>query len=124
MGIQCDCSCDYEDGEQNGFFERIVRSREDRVCCECGETIGRSEQHELSGAFWSNGGCWRRRTCLPCMRIRKQYCPTGWMYGQLADQIEPCIGFDYREVPDADGPDDPMFDGDVAVAQTKGKTDD
>jgi hypothetical protein len=53
------------------------------------------------------------------MRIRKHYCPHGWRFGELADQIEPCIGFDYREVPD-DEPHDPQYDGDIPIGETGG----
>jgi len=49
------------------------------------------------------------------MRIRDHYCSGGWLIGGLAEQIEHCIGFDYREVPDQDGEDDPQFDGGVPV---------
>ena len=118
MGIQCDCSADVEHEGNSGYCERIVRSRKDTTCCECGEAIPRGEPHELAGGFHEDKSRWTARTCLPCMRIRQHYCPHGWYFGQLAEQIEPCIGFDYRELP-RDEPDDPRYDGDVALARTE-----
>ncbi len=95
--ISCDCSVEHEDGM--GFFSDTWRTaRKEHVCCECGEPIRKGERHQYSSGVWD--GAWGSfRTCRTCVAIRERYCPHGWVYGDLAEQIYDCIEFDYRVVP-------------------------
>lgn len=101
--IECDCSVDIDEYSAV-CLERIVTARKQHECCECGEPIRPGERHEVAESLFD--GRWSRfRTCAPCLAIRERYCPHGWEWGHLAEDIEDCIGFDYREVPEDD--DDP-----------------
>jgi len=109
--ISCDCSCD--DGEMPRCSDEAIRkARKPYYCCECQETIKRGQQYEDATGIDHDGRAYHYRTCLPCSRIRKHYCPSGWIWGELAEAVYDCIGFDYREVPTGDGGE---FDGDVEL---------
>lgn len=115
MGIQCDCSCDCDEMPR---VERdtVRKARKEHQCCECLEPIVPGERYQEHKGIDYDGDPFLYRTCLPCQRIRQQYCPSGWYVGGLADQIEECIGWDYREHP-PDEEDDPVYDGDVKLSQ-------
>jgi hypothetical protein len=103
--IACDCSADIDCGEQCDFScveERVARKPHE--CCECHETIRPGTRYRINTCCY-DGKIERCKTCLPCARIRKWYCPGGWYPGELAEQLIECeaIGFDYREAP---GPDE------------------
>ena len=56
-------------------------------------------------------GCWEGEwdtfiTCSVCVKIRERYCPDGWNYGELRQQIEDCLGFDYTEVEEEEEEDE------------------
>jgi len=98
--ISCDCSCDCYDGPE---FSREAwrKARKQHECVECGETINPGDRYEYSCGVWD--GSWDdHHTCAPCVAIRSHYCPGGFCYGELAQQIDECLGFDYREVPEDD----------------------
>ena len=111
--ISCDCSCDDFDSDRCASLV-IRKARKTHECCECQKPIRPGQQYEDATGIDSEGEPYRYRTCLPCKRIREHYCPSGWLWGCLAETLMDCIGFDYREVPTGDGGE---FDGDVAVAQ-------
>ncbi|MFA5053175.1 MAG: hypothetical protein WC565_03915 [Parcubacteria group bacterium] len=98
--ISCDCSTD--DGERPSICRIEWRkARKPHKCCECGDTIAKGQRYEHVSGLWD--GNWDRHdTCATCVAIRERYCPHGWIYGSLAEQIEECLDFDYREVPDAE----------------------
>jgi len=100
--ISCDCSVDCSDYESPSVCHTEWRkARKEHTCEECGEPIKVGERHEYVCGLWD--GRWdRHRTCAPCVAIRARYCPHGFIYGELAQQIEECLGFDYREVPELD----------------------
>jgi hypothetical protein len=92
----CDCSIDVDEGATCAW-EEWRTARKPHVCCECRETIEPGETYEHARGVW--GGRWYAyRTCAPCARIRQDYCRWGWEYGALAEQIEACLGFNYREL--------------------------
>jgi len=98
--ISCDCSC--TDGDPASVYRTQWRkARKEHLCCECDDPIKVGDKHEYVTACWD--GTWDdHRTCKTCVAIRERYCPHGWLFGQLAEIIEECLGFDYREVPEMD----------------------
>ena len=96
----CDCSIEIYDSD---FPARILRqgrfrARKERKCCECGKIIRRGEEYWMQHIIYP---CGHRVyfTCVPCFSIRMDYCGSGYIFAELADQIKDCLGFDYREVP-------------------------
>jgi hypothetical protein len=93
----CDCSIDV-DVSATCAWEEWRTARKPHVCCECEAEIALGETYEHARGVW-DGRWYVYRTCAPCARIRQDYCRWGWEYGALAEQIEECLGFDYREIP-------------------------
>lgn len=115
--IECDCSStDYDDNWC--YSERIRGARKQHWCCECSEAIMPGQHYEDASGIDAGGDPFRQRTCLPCSRIRAHYCPRGWIFGELRQQFEYCVGFDYVTGPDLDD-DDPRYDGDVPLMQSE-----
>jgi len=97
--IACDCSADASDDSAAVSSEAWRKAKKQHDCCECGAAIHRGERYEYVTGLWD--GSWNAyKTCAACVRIRKWYCPGGWRHGHLAEQIEDCVGFDYRTVPE------------------------
>lgn len=96
-GITCDCSLDTYDYDASAiYFDKLVIARKSHVCCECKRTIQAGEQYENVRAMYET--VWGTyKTCLGCYRLRQAFCPRGWLFGDLAYQIEECIGFNYLE---------------------------
>ena len=116
--MTCDCSADVDELPRcSNEATRTARKKHD--CIECGDTIGPGEGYMHEWGIDSEGCPYCYRTCLPCHRIRTHYCPWGWYWGGLAEQLEDCIGFNYVTGPDPDQDDDPWFDGDVPVGKPK-----
>lgn len=75
------------------------------------------ETYELVKGLWD--GSWEtHKTCLGCTRIRQHFCPGGWIYTMLAEQVADCIGFNYtRDDDEEDECDEPcMYPGCEACA--------
>jgi hypothetical protein len=124
MGIQCDCSIVFDAGETIRCSSKAIRkARKQHQCVECLEDIEPGQRYEHVRGLDVDGDPFSDRTCLPCAAIRDQYCPSGYHVGHVAEQIEPCIGWDYREHPPG-GPDDPQYDGSVAERKPIGRYDD
>lgn len=93
--MQCDCSVDVDGDTAVMFRVKQVKARKQHACCECGDVIEVGESHEMVTGLWD--GSWDTyRTCAYCERIRSAYCPGGYYYGELAEQIYECLEFDYR----------------------------
>ncbi len=89
----CDCSISAPPENQIQISSYIETSNESQICCECKGTIPAGKKFEFSetrGAVFS-----KFATCIGCARLRKKYCPRGAMIGQLAKQLESCLGFNY-----------------------------
>lgn len=111
--ISCDCSVDTSEFDAIRCITTEIRTaRKSYECCECDEGIKPGKKYEHSSGIDHHGDPFRFRTCLPCSRIRKHYCPNGYIWGDLAETIRDCIGFDYRTIPTGDGGE---YDGDVEV---------
>jgi hypothetical protein len=97
--ISCDCSIEGAD-EGNECYRDIIRTaRRFWRCCECHEQIKPGNQYEHVSAKFD--GTWGQfQTCLPCLAIRRRYCPNGWWFGDLADNLRECLGFDHLKVPE------------------------
>lgn len=100
--MMCDCSCDHDYNTRPQVCRvRTRRARVPHVCCECHEEIPQGARYEEVTGLWECG--WDRFcTCLPCVGIRRDYCPNGWFYGGLGDQISECLGFSPFEVPEGE----------------------
>lgn len=115
MSIQCDCSVDCDEPARC-YSDRNIIARKEHVCIECRATIKRGERYKREKGIGFQGDTFSYATCMPCARIRAHYCSNGWIWGDLADTIQECIGWDYREDP-PDDEHDPQFDGNVPVRE-------
>lgn len=94
MIISCDCSIDASDSSPDIYNESYKVARKQHTCYECHRTIEPKEKYHSVTGLWD--GAWSTfKTCLGCSRIRKRFCPHGFRFGDLAEQIEDCIGFNY-----------------------------
>lgn len=101
MPASCDCSITCYDMP---VFSSVTwrKARKKHVCCECGEEI-------LPGALYEHvSGKWERSmdtyaTCRPCASIREDFCPGGWIYGDLWEMLGECLGLDRDEDGGEDG---------------------
>ena len=100
MTPHCDCSIDAGDFEQAEFcYARWRTARKQHSCCECFDPILPGQIYEETSGRW-DGTLSRHKTCHTCVIIREHYCPHGWLYGELAQTIFDCLGFDYRTAED------------------------
>ncbi len=91
----CDCSADV-DGCAEFYAEEFPVARKEHKCCECGEKILPQNKYHKAVGKWE-GDFQVFKTCMPCYNIREHYCAGGYYFGELAEQIRECLGFDYRE---------------------------
>jgi hypothetical protein len=112
--MTCDCSVDCNEPPRCST-EATRTARKRHTCIECRESIAPGERYVDESGIDYAGTPYRFSTCTPCHRIREHYCPNGWWWGELAETLKDCIGFDYVTGP-SDDDDDPWFDGDVPVA--------
>lgn len=73
---------DYDGG--NEFYAEAVvkKSRKVHRCCECHEAIQAGASYVRSTGK-SDGGVFSEATCCPCHEIRKAFCCSGWIFGEL-----------------------------------------
>lgn len=91
--MECDCSYDVDDYVEI-LSDNVVKARKQHICLECGEPIKPGDKYEdVNGIY--EGEFVNYKTCLPCVAIRKRYCPNGWLYGGLREHITECIEMDY-----------------------------
>ena len=94
MSMQCDCSID-TDYCRADFVSKVIRkARKPHKCIECFGEIKPGDQYEYVTGMWE-GTIDEFKTCMPCLRIRKDFCSNGWLYGGLREAIYECLGFDY-----------------------------
>lgn len=99
LGFECDCSVDH-DAMPRVQDSTIRRARKPHTCVECGRTIAPGERYEVYSGIGHDGDPFRDSTCLGCYRIRERWCAGGWFRGGVAEQVQECLGFDYRDDPD------------------------
>ena len=88
--MKCDCSLD-PDAEGPAFLrEDYPLARKEHTCCECGGTIQPGEEYERAALVMQSR--WSTYvTCMSCVRIRREYCPGGWVYGSLRETLDECL---------------------------------
>ena len=93
MDIICNCSVDVD--ETYDVSRTVVRvARKEHKCCECEQPIKPGQKYEyVSGCYEGKWDVWR--TCIPCKSIRGRYCPDGFFFGFLRDNLYECLGMDY-----------------------------
>lgn len=103
MSIACDCS--NNDGDYPEFSkETFPNARKQYICYECRERIKPGKKYHNVTGKW-DGVMDTYRTCMACYYIRKHYCPSGYVFGELRHNLNECLGFDYTEVPDEEDDD-------------------
>ena len=86
----CDCEYDY-DCLPSFYNIKIRTARKEHKCCECGAMIQPREQYHYIAGKWD--GCIDTfKTCLPCMRVRKDFCAP---LSMLREEIYERLDFDY-----------------------------
>lgn len=93
--MQCDCSYDNAD-QPEAYTQNTVRARKKHTCNECGSIIQPGELYERFTGIW-NGIPATFKTCIPCVNMRDDLCPGGFMFGELGYQIQKCLGFNPYE---------------------------
>lgn len=92
--MECDCGCD-DYGESCDISRDVVRkARKQWTCCECGEAIMPGEYYEQADSLF-DGTWYHTKTCILCVRIRKDLCGACYSPGELRQTILECLGFDY-----------------------------
>jgi len=91
----CACSCDDYDPPETVHISSPV-ARVAHTCCECGCRIPPGSRYERVVGVW-RGHPDTHKTCLACVRIRTDYCPCGYIYGELRRTLDDCLGIDYLE---------------------------
>jgi len=91
----CNCSVDYGDFPEF-FREEFPTAKKQYKCCECNEIIKPGQKYHKAVGKW-DGVLTTYRTCWSCHTIRRDYCPDGYAFGELAEIIEACLGFNYRK---------------------------
>lgn len=115
--IQCDCSIDH-DMDVPVYRDKIIKARKLHKCCECQSNITIGQHYERVIGM-CDGHWFSVATCLPCLAIRLRYSPNGWIFGELRDHLEDCLGFDYLSVPEYDNDQDgtPLYPDRVIVSR-------
>jgi len=92
--MKCDCSIDF--GDYPEFYrEEYPKARKTYRCCECGENIEPGQKYHKVVGKW-DGDFEIYRTCMTCYHIRKDYCPNGFIFGELAEVVYECLGVKLR----------------------------
>lgn len=111
----CDCSIDpdwtYEEWQEGEFVSDCSRE-----CCECHRRIAvgelywcgsgidpESEAFDEDGELTEDSELYRESfvRCRGCHAIAQSLARFGNVFGELAEQVSSCLGFDYRDDPDA-----------------------
>jgi hypothetical protein len=77
----------------------LRKARKHHQCVECRRAIEPGERYEVYSGIACDGNAFHHKTCLGCMNIREHFCSGGWYVGMIWEQIQECLGFDYRDDP-------------------------
>ena len=96
MWNDCGCSCDIDFGLRV-VHARTVTTRKAWTCVECGERlpIGTEVRMETLLDASVERFCRPAVTCVPCARLRDDYCGKCFLIGTLRELISQNEGFDY-----------------------------
>jgi len=94
MAAACTCSCslDYEAPEI--YRSKMVTARKPHTCCECREPIAPGDTYETVTSLF-DGYWYTAQTCSICVRIRDDFCPSGFIHGDLRETLWACLDLDY-----------------------------
>lgn len=88
-----ECSCVYisnDFDEPELFTEKMVKSRTNHVCSECGEKIHSGQQYERTKGRWECD--WHLyKTCNTCLEIRNAFFCEGWFYSNILSDLQDMI---------------------------------
>jgi hypothetical protein len=94
VSAECVCACGDDYDMPEVYRESFHIARKTHICCECDGEIKPGEKYHRAEGVWA--GEWQTyKTCLPCHRIREDFCKDGWGFGELQDVIWECLGFNY-----------------------------
>jgi len=92
LGCSCVTSSDYD--VASIYDCKIVKARKTYTCCECGEEIKKGAKYEHVSGLWD--GNWEHyKTCLLCVRIRRDVYCGSFVHMELREVISEVYGFDY-----------------------------
>jgi hypothetical protein len=85
------CSCSFPDAEPlRPYRETEHKARKDYVCCECREVIPAGSLYQKITGH-TEGGWSTFRTCIPCSRIRRNFCAP---IEELNETVRDALGID------------------------------
>jgi len=91
----CDCSIDpYDFDAPACTIETWRKARKQHVCYECHLPIQPGERYQHISGIW-DGRPDSFKTCEPCAQIRKDFCSSGYVFGELREQLWNCLEIDY-----------------------------
>lgn len=80
-----------DEGEGEYFGSKIVRSRTDRRCEECGKSIAKGTPSVYHRGK-SDSGMWQAYVCPVCNEIAEAFtCNEGWIFGSFWDSFNDTI---------------------------------
>ena len=94
--MNCNCSVDTCDFRPEFYHQFIHKARKMYECCECHSKITPGQKYEKIYGKW-DGEIMSFRTCLTCVKIRQDYCPEGYMIGELRETLIECLELDYTK---------------------------
>ncbi len=95
------CFIDDYDIEPPRVHNALTRvARKPHRCVECGGAIAAGDEYEYVSGLWEKWATYK--TCLTCVRIRRDLFCGGWVCGELSEQLSECFGVGLTDIP-ADG---------------------
>ena len=93
--FNCVCVDIDDDCRVEAISCRVVKARKAHICGECKEPIRPGEQYEYE-VCTCDGEFQTYKTCLTCLRVRKDFLTCGWYYGYMWADIHQanCVGED------------------------------
>lgn len=87
----CSCNFDYDEIAEL-HREKVVTARKEHKCLECDEMIKVGEKYHYYFQVLGGGDWWQGHVCVPCERIRSNFCAP---FGMLKELIIEYLEFDY-----------------------------
>jgi len=114
----CIASFDGDDAEPiNPCTISTPTAHKEHVCQECFEPIKVGEKYERV-----EGKCddrwFSHKTCVACLRVRKQYFCGGWTYGTIWEDLKYALDNTWVENTEHDAPEDESWLPDVRQSRT------